>query len=82
MRAVAQDQDAAAMMGINVNRTISFTFILAGSLAGAAGLLFLLLFKLGKHQPRWRVGPREELQHRPDFAQRKSAAAYPARRPP
>ena len=46
MRAVAQDQDAAAMMGINVNRTISFTFILAGSLAGAAGLLFLLLFNM------------------------------------
>ena len=46
MRAVAQDQDAAAMMGINVNRTISFTFILAGSLAGAAGLLFLLLYNM------------------------------------
>ncbi|HSE80418.1 MAG TPA: branched-chain amino acid ABC transporter permease [Gaiellaceae bacterium] len=46
MRAVAQDQDAAAMMGINVNRTISFTFILAGSLAGAAGLLFVLLYNM------------------------------------
>ena len=46
MRAVAQDQDAAAMMGINVNRTISFTFVLAGALAGAAGLLFLLLFNM------------------------------------
>jgi branched-chain amino acid transport system permease protein len=46
MRATAQDQDAAAMMGINVNRTISFTFVLAGSLAGAAGLLFLLLFNM------------------------------------
>jgi branched-chain amino acid transport system permease protein len=34
MRATAQDQDAAAMMGINVNRTISFTFLLAGGLAG------------------------------------------------
>ena len=37
MRATAQDRDAAAMMGINVNRTISFTFLLAGGLAGAAG---------------------------------------------
>ncbi len=46
MRATAQDQDAAAMMGINVNRTISFTFILAGSLAGAAGVLFLLQFQM------------------------------------
>lgn len=46
MRAAAQDQDAAAMMGINVNRTISFTFLLAGSLAGAAGVLFLLQFQM------------------------------------
>ena len=42
MRAVAQDQEAAAMMGINVNGTISFTFLLAGSLAGVAGLLYAL----------------------------------------
>jgi branched-chain amino acid transport system permease protein len=46
MRATAQDQDAAAMMGINVNRTISFTFVLAGGLAGAAGVLFLLQFQM------------------------------------
>jgi len=46
MRATAQDQDAAAMMGINVNRTISFTFLLAGSLAGAAGVLYLLQFQM------------------------------------
>ena len=42
MRAVAQDKDAAAIMGINVNRTISFTFLIAGCLAGAAGVLFAL----------------------------------------
>jgi branched-chain amino acid transport system permease protein len=42
MRATAQDQDAAAMMGINVNRTITFTFLIAGGLAGAAGLLYAL----------------------------------------
>jgi branched-chain amino acid transport system permease protein len=46
MRAVAQDQDAAAMMGINVNRTISFTFLIAGALAGAAGVMFLLNFNM------------------------------------
>jgi len=40
MRATAQDQDASRLMGINVNRTISFTFALGGALAGAAGLLF------------------------------------------
>ena len=40
MRATAQDTDAAAIMGINVNRTISFTFLIAGALAGAAGTLY------------------------------------------
>ena len=42
MRATAQDKDAAAMMGIDVNRTISFTFLVAGALAGAAGVIFTL----------------------------------------
>jgi branched-chain amino acid transport system permease protein len=40
MRATAQDKDAAAMMGIDVDRTISFTFLLAGALAGVAGVTF------------------------------------------
>jgi branched-chain amino acid transport system permease protein len=42
MRATAQDMDASAIMGIDVNRTISFTFMIAGCLAGAAGLLYSL----------------------------------------
>lgn len=41
MRAVASDQDGARLMGINVNRTISFTFALGGALAGSAGALWL-----------------------------------------
>ncbi|MGW2721698.1 branched-chain amino acid ABC transporter permease [Streptomyces sp. NPDC001492] len=40
MRAVAQDQDAARLMGVNVNRTISFTFLLGGALAGTAGVMY------------------------------------------
>ncbi|HWQ13096.1 MAG TPA: branched-chain amino acid ABC transporter permease [Roseiflexaceae bacterium] len=39
MRATAQDRDASALMGIDVNRTISLAFILGGALAGAAGML-------------------------------------------
>ena len=42
MRAVAQDNEASAMMGINVNRTISITFAIAGALAGTAGIVYLL----------------------------------------
>jgi branched-chain amino acid transport system permease protein len=46
MRATSQDPEAAAIMGINVNRTISFTFALAGALAGAGGLLFLVEYNI------------------------------------
>jgi branched-chain amino acid transport system permease protein len=46
MRAVAQDTEASAMMGINVNRTISVTFIIAGGLAAVAGLVFLLEYNI------------------------------------
>jgi len=46
MRAVAQDTEASAMMGIDVNRTISVTFMIAGALAGAAGIVYLLQFNM------------------------------------
>ena len=46
MRATSMDQDAAAMMGIDINRVISFTFFLAGSLAGVGAVLFLLQFNM------------------------------------
>jgi branched-chain amino acid transport system permease protein len=39
MRAVSLDRDAAELMGINVDNTISFTFALGSALAGAAGIL-------------------------------------------
>jgi branched-chain amino acid transport system permease protein len=39
MRAVSLDRDAAQLMGINVDSTISFTFVLGSALAGAAGVL-------------------------------------------
>ena len=49
-------REAAAMMGVNVNRTISFTFILAGGLAGAAGLLFLLNFTTIRYDQGFQLG--------------------------
>ena len=44
MRAVSVDSDAAELMGINVNSTISFTFALGSALAGAAGVLIGLYY--------------------------------------
>jgi branched-chain amino acid transport system permease protein len=42
MRATAQDPEAARLMGINVDTTISFTFLLGGLMAGAAALVYAL----------------------------------------
>jgi branched-chain amino acid transport system permease protein len=40
IRAVAEDQAAASLMGIDVNRIISLTFLIGGAMGGAAGVLF------------------------------------------
>jgi branched-chain amino acid transport system permease protein len=40
MRAVALDKKTAALMGVDVDRTISLTFLLSGALAGAAGVMW------------------------------------------
>jgi branched-chain amino acid transport system permease protein len=56
MRATSQDMAAAAMVGINVNRTISFTFALAGGLAGAAGLIYVLQFTTIRFDQGFQLG--------------------------
>ncbi len=44
IRSVAQDRPTASLMGIDVNRIISTTFLVGGALGGAAGLLYALKF--------------------------------------
>lgn len=44
IRAVAQDQRTASLMGINVNAIIAITFLVGGALGGAAGVLFAFKF--------------------------------------
>ncbi|ACM60487.1 branched-chain amino acid transport system permease protein [Caldicellulosiruptor bescii] len=44
MRAVSQDMDAARLMGINVDTTISYTFAIGSALAAAAGVLVGLYY--------------------------------------
>jgi len=44
MRSTAQDREAAALMGVDLNQTIALTFLLGGSLAGAAGVVWGLQF--------------------------------------
>jgi branched-chain amino acid transport system permease protein len=46
IRAVAEDQAAASLMGINVNRIISLTFLIGGAMGGAAGVLFGIQYGL------------------------------------
>lgn len=44
IRAVAQDQQMASLMGVDINRTIATTFAIGGVLGGAAGFLFAMSF--------------------------------------
>ncbi len=46
IRAVAEDQGTASLMGINVNRMISLTFLIGGAMGGAAGVLFGVQYSL------------------------------------
>jgi branched-chain amino acid transport system permease protein len=44
MRSTAQDREAAALMGVDINQTIAITFFIAAALAGAAGVVQGLYF--------------------------------------
>jgi branched-chain amino acid transport system permease protein len=52
IRAVAQDSEAAALMGVNKDRVIQITFLLGGIMAGGAAMLYVLKFGV----TRWNAG--------------------------
>jgi branched-chain amino acid transport system permease protein len=74
MRAVSENKDVAALMGIDVDRTIVATFAVGGSMAGAAGVLYALIFgqvnALLGYSPGW-------MALRPPFSA--ASATCPAR---
>jgi branched-chain amino acid transport system permease protein len=45
MRATSEDAEAAALMGIDVNKVVVFTFILGGAMAGIAGVFYAFVYK-------------------------------------
>jgi hypothetical protein len=73
IRAVAQDRPTAALMGINVNQVIALTFLIGGSLGGAAGVLATIkartidpFLALSRHQSvhRRRIGRHRQSDRR------------------
>jgi branched-chain amino acid transport system permease protein len=56
MRAVAQDRGAAALLGIDVNRTIAMAFLIGGVLAGAAGFITAYYINAARFQMGFRYG--------------------------
>jgi branched-chain amino acid transport system permease protein len=56
IRAVAQDREAAAMMGVSVERVIATAFFLGGALAGAAGMMVGLYLNTGRYLMGFDIG--------------------------
>lgn len=56
IRATAQDQETAALMGVNPSRTIQLTFLIGGLMAGAAAFLYMLKIETTKYDVGFLLG--------------------------
>jgi branched-chain amino acid transport system permease protein len=56
IRAVAQDADTAALMGINKNRVILLVFVIGGTMAGVAALLWNIRYGFTKFNVGFLIG--------------------------
>ena len=56
VRAVAQDPDTAALMGVNKDRVIMLVFVLGGAMAGVAAFLYTLRFGITKFDIGFLIG--------------------------
>jgi len=56
MRSAALDRDAAALMGVNINRTIAITFFIGSALAGAAGVTYGLQYGVTRFDLGFQAG--------------------------
>ena len=79
IRAVAQDPESAALMGVNSTRVVQVTFLIGGLMAGVAATLYMMQDRRDPSERR--LHPRRQGVHRRRARRHRQPAGRPARRP-
>ncbi|MEY4311735.1 MAG: hypothetical protein RLZZ571_505 [Actinomycetota bacterium] len=56
IRAIADDANTSTLVGVNVNKTVSWTFIVAGACAGSAGVIYAQHYQISNYTLGMQVG--------------------------